>query len=202
MLRLILSILLLTPAIVAQAADSPDALWSHDPAAFLNAAPARRWIIGRSTGPCLSPEEATAQAFRDAAEQIVAPLPSGAERDWLRPQIESNLRNGRVPFDRSVARVQRPYAELWRATVLIDASTDRITALERDYHLTRAHRRASLLRLAALAALAIPAILLITALANALTRGYFRRRLHLGAAASILLVASVVFWLLRSTASG
>src|SRR5213075_1714806 len=51
----------------AVAAAKRDRTWAQDPAVFLNESGGGRhaWVIGKSTGPCVSLNEATAQACRD-----------------------------------------------------------------------------------------------------------------------------------------
>jgi hypothetical protein len=168
--------------------------WVDDFPAFVNATAGKQdWIVGRSTMPCVTEDEAFQAATRDAGEQLLARLrpqlsPRSYEPDseaWLQRRLARELVIGRLVSDRYVARVQRPFGELWSESVLVDASSSRVGAIARDYDAwmrgrsdTRRGAAASVVGLSL-------AILLIYAVVNAITRGYFRGRLRAGAGLSL-----------------
>src|SRR5258708_24110961 len=80
--------------------------WMQDPAEFLSTRIDTRWIIGRSTRPCVTDGEANDVACRNAAEQI-APLLVGrlrfagrADHEWLLNRLHADLMAGRCVRDR------------------------------------------------------------------------------------------------------
>jgi hypothetical protein len=180
--------------------------WVEDFAAFVNSSGGGRWIVGRSTSPCLSEDEAFRAASRDARDQLMArlgpqaPLPRDAEGDvWLQRRVAQELAAGRLVTDRYVSRVRRPYGELWSESILVDASGERLSALARE-HATWLRNRYHTRRgaLAGVAGLSL-AILLVYAAVNAATKGYFRGRLRAGAVLSLALGLFAVIYTTRGT---
>jgi hypothetical protein len=177
--------------------------WVEDFAGFASSTSGKRWIVGRSTSPCLSENEAFEAASRDACAQLSARVrprltsPNDFQSDaWLQRRLAQELAAGHIIADRSVARVRRPYGELWSEAILVDASNDRLSGLARehaDWLSVRRHTRRS--AVASIVGLSL-AILLIYAALNAVTSGYFRGRLRAGAALMLAMcLLAVIYWI-------
>jgi hypothetical protein len=166
-----------------------DKQWAADPSEFLSSAGDRQWVIGRSTTPSLSGAEATQRACRDAARQmasLIYPVSRGGEREWASEQLYADLTRGDMVRDRSVTRIQKPYGELWSAMVLVDASPARMRAVAAGYgQLHDARRRTTARQWMSFAGL-FASILVVYAVLNALTKGYFRGRLRAMAVLSLI----------------
>jgi hypothetical protein len=170
--------------------------WVDDFASFANAPAGKRWVVGRSNIPCLSEGEAFEAACRDARDQLYVRVRSrlGPSRDrqseeWMKGRIAQELlANGELITDRFVSRVHRPYAEIWSESILVDASSKRLSALLREHaQWVEARRRAQRGAMASIGGMSL-AILLVYAVLNALTKGYFRGRLRAGAALTLAAV--------------
>jgi len=168
--------------------------WLDDPAAYFSAHADRQWVIGHSSVACLSAAEALDSACRDGARQLAllregkAHAAPHATRspDRLTARMLAELNAGRLIRDRYFARVKKPYGEIWTAAVLVDASDDALRRIAADDAAAeRARGIAGVCRAGMLAGLCT-AILLAYAGLNAVTRGYFRGRLRIGAALCML----------------
>jgi hypothetical protein len=160
-----------------------DKSWATDLPAFLNANPHEQWIVGHSTQPALSADEAETSALNDAAEQLGERLkPFAVDRG----NLVLRLHRADLVVDRQIDATERPYGTIWKAAVLIDASPGKIDPI------TSQLRRASMQHHARAAAAFAGAtvwfaiVCLGYLLFNRLSRGYFRGRLIF---ASLLLVA-------------
>jgi hypothetical protein len=115
---------------------------------------------------------------------------------WLQRRLTQELAAGHIITDRSVARVRRPYGELWSEAILVDASSDRLSGLMRehaDWLSVRRHTRRS--AVVSIFGMSL-AILLIYAALNAVTSGYFRGRLRAGAALMLAMgLLVVIYWI-------
>jgi hypothetical protein len=171
------SLIVVVAALLSTSATRAATAWADDPAAYLSSPAGRHATIGRSHGPCLSAAEAQAQAIEDAARQLVDARFGRSRvmhRDALVQSMRSTLSDGRYVSSRAVKSIHKPYGELWSAAVLIDAPPTAVSqemarwANERD---VERRRRVG----------GTVGIMLIVGLAylvvNAVTRGYFRRRL-------------------------
>jgi hypothetical protein len=174
---------LLTP-VLARAAN-----WADDPAAYLSSPAGRYATIGQSHGPCLSAAEAEAQAMDDAAKQLVYPRVS-VRAGRSREALMESVRNAMLVRDRSVKVVHKPYGDIWSAAVLVDASPAQISQQMTLLALEQKEQRR---RRAAGAAGIIIVVGLAYLVANAVTRGYFRRRLRFLAVAACL-VPALLMW--------
>jgi len=147
--------------------------------------------------------EATDQAIKDATAKLV-PLvrrrlpqrrfrsPFGRRRQYenLPEKIERELRAGRFVVDRFVQRFDRPYGQVWREAVLVDASPKSLkTMATRIAGADRAERvglRRTVFSLAALVVL----ICVVYGFLNAATRGYYTWSLRI--AAVVLVVVGMI----------
>ena len=176
-------------------------LWVDDFAAFVSSSGGKRWVVGRSNVGCLSESEASDSAIRDARLQLLArvrsqrSVPTGSESEaWLKARLKAELATGRLVRDRSVSRIHKPYGELWSEAVLVDASGDRLSAVIRDHDTWQRGRRESTRNSAASIVGLSVVILLIYAVLNAITKGYFRGRLRAAAAVALGCGVLVVGW--------
>lgn len=182
----------------------PTKLWVDDFPAFANTTGGKRWVVGRSAAVCLTEDEASQAASRDARVQLLArvrpqlPPPYTVETEaWLARRLDGELSAGRLVTDRFVSRVRRPYGELWSEAILVDASADRFSGLTREYsawlRIRGATRRGAVASIVGLSL----AILFVYAAVNAVTHGYFRGRLRAGAAVSLALGLLAVVYSIR-----
>lgn len=177
--------------------------WMDDPAQFLSDAGASRWIIGRSRTPCLSESEADAKACGDAAQQLAAPLSAmtdlrSVNREWRRRRLAADLIAGRFIRDRSISRVHKPYGEIWSAAILVDASSVQLRSIAVEYSAILRDQRHALIRNIFSMAGMCAAILLIYFALNAATKGYFRGRLRMAAALSLVAMGCMMVRLYAS----
>ena len=167
--------------------------WLADFPGYVNAHGGRQFILGRSTRACATEKEAMDQARSQAASQVrelvrthVTPARFGGESEaWIRSRVAREMSIGTLVVDRSLSKVKRPYGDVWSAAVLVDASGDRIAPMVREHDTWLGGREASVRqRTGSILGLGA-AILLIYAVMNAATKGYFRGRLRVGAAMAL-----------------
>ena len=171
--------------------------WARDELAFRNAHGDRFWIIGRSDRPAMSDSEAIESAHADAARALYPVIRSRmrawpGDRRWLEARIDSQVGSGRFDADTCIERFDRPYGSVYAASVLLNASGDRMESLlhETQLELMARHRQAGI-------HIAIAGALLMFTwlgyvLLNSITRGYVTARLRWIAAAmtiGVLLLA-------------
>lgn len=172
--------------------------WVDDFPAFVNASGGGKgWIVAKSAQPCLTAEEASQAALMEAHRRLIGRVeaqvgrsPDGSALVWLTRRISQELNTGELVVDRSVSRVHRPYADVWSEAILVDASSQRLAPIVRDYAAWQRERDAGRRGTFASVAGMSVAVLLIYAGLNAFTKGYFRGRLRAGAA--LLLAAGAV----------
>jgi hypothetical protein len=187
----------------AAAATKPAKLWVEDLPAFVNANPSERWVVGRSTGPCLSEQEAADEAHRDAVTQLVARLRSGGrlrrgvDEAWLAQRLTREMAMGEMVADRLVSRNRRPYGELWSEAILVKASDRRLAGIGREMESRQRRRDEVVAGAIGAGAVASAGIVLAYLFLNWVTRGYFRGRLRLGAGAAFGLGVLVLVWFVR-----
>lgn len=166
-----------------------DKPWVSNFAGFAARTPGR-WLVAHSDfeRPATNPAEAARQARLAAVDQVV-PLVTARLRGGrssgggaVRRVVETHLLGDRLVDDRFPQQYARPYGNLYRESVLIDASDQRVDALARDVRRSlEAQRHARFGGLASAGA-----VLLVTyalyRFANAFTRGYFTWSLRTAAA--------------------
>jgi hypothetical protein len=160
-------------------------LWMTDFPAFVNEHPGGHWIVGQTTEPALSAEEAESTAEADAAGEIADILNCDGES---RAMIVTSL--GDWIVDRQIDSTEHPYGTIWHAAILIDATSGKLDDLSKQIQFAqrRQHLRAALL--AAVSVAWLTAVGLCYLLINWMTRGYFRGRL---AVASLVLIFVGIF---------
>ena len=170
--------------------------WVDDSATFLSSASGRHCVIGRSARPCLSQAEAEGQALADAAGQLMfaSRLSRASDlvgRDEWVSRIATELSIEGKVRDRSLTLVHKPYGDLWSAMVLVDAAPSWVAARQAQW--SRNRETAQARRLAGALGICI-VVLLARLAANAVTRGYYHRRVG---AATILSLALLVWVMVR-----
>ena len=184
-----IGVLLLTPVLHASAATSSSKVWATDLPAFLSERPGD-WIVGHSTDPALSANEAESFARRDAAgplfDKLRLRLPRSSWPDLLK-RIDATLAAGDWVVDREVESDVRPYGTIWRAAVLVDATPERTNRLVRDVERERRQQRERAVAGTAGAIVIAFVVGAVYLMLNWLTRGFFRGRLL---TASVLILAS------------
>jgi len=162
--------------------------WIADFPAFVNDHPTGHWIVGQSTEPALSADEAESMARSDAAEKIAQVLNcDGGESQAI---IVSSLARSDWIVDRQIDSTEHPYGTIWHAAVLIDATGGRLDDLSRQiqFAVRRQHLHAAFLLAVSIGWLTV--IGLCYLLINWITRGYFRGRLVM---ASLILILVGIF---------
>jgi hypothetical protein len=194
------------PAPTSQPTSAPTQQWFTDLPTFVHANGARQWIVGHSSATCVTQQEAADQARRDAASQLrnvlrgtlPGALLRGEADTWIKNRVSRDLALGNLIVDRAVRKVHRPYADIWTAAVLVDASPDRLAPIARDYDAWRTGRTATIASTGfSLVGLSL-AILGIYAVMNALTKGYFRGRLLASAGLALGLGTMFLIWLAKA----
>ncbi len=158
-------------------------MWASDLPAFVNQHPSEHWIVGTSQEPALSAEEAQTMAENDAAGQIAALVRPGTDGSQLVQWIDQN---GWIA-DRDVSAKERPYGTIWKASVLIDASPEKLAELGHRLQISqvRQHIRTAAVAIGSMVWFSVIGCFYL--MSNWITRGYFRGRLAL---ISMLLVGA------------
>jgi hypothetical protein len=181
--------------------------WLTDFPTFANANATRQWIVGRTTTVCLNEGEAMERARHNTRQllvdflrpQLSAPGRFGPDDEaWLKQRLTRELATGRLVKDRWVSHVKRPYGEVWSAALLVDASSDRLATIAREHDIWRLNRDTTVRRTGASIVGLSVVILLVYAVLNVLTKGYFRGRLRAMAGFAMCGGAAVLIWLMRA----
>jgi hypothetical protein len=168
----------------------PTKPWISDWPAYLNGHPGQHLIIGQTTEPALSAEEAETMARTDAANQIAEILGGRFGTRESQVEIASSIQRDDWIADRQIDAKERPYGTIWKAAILIDATPDKLNALAGriDGILARQHRIKALV--VGVSGAGIAAIIFCYLMLNWITRGYFRSRLAL--VSGLLIVAGII----------
>jgi len=161
--------------------------WCEDFDRWSAKQPGHTWLIAHSGQLCSTSSEALEQALKRAAVKIqrrIAPdlfhtprhidaLFSSPGSVWLNMKIVSELRNGTFEKRTFSQRLHRPYGNIWRCAVLVDASPDRLTYLKGEYlsHVQSWRTGWMSTSLSAFGLLAV--ILVVYLFLNAATKGYY-----------------------------
>ncbi|CAN5665420.1 hypothetical protein BH09PLA1_BH09PLA1_34720 [soil metagenome] len=185
--------------------------WADDWTLFQNANSSKRYMIANSTEPCASEQEAIESA-RDQAVELLFPIVNATmsanaaqssevirvSKSWIRNRIKYSVQSNAskvLVADQFVQRFQRPYGDVWQASILLDASQPNIQLLNQSYDKTATAQYSNKAKTwSAMAGIAI-VIGLLYAFVNAVTRGYFMWRLRavaiLAAIAGVLVLFGV-----------
>jgi hypothetical protein len=187
-----------------------DKPWAESLSKFVSTNPGHVWLVGSSREACTSQEDAQKQAYRQLAGQLEGPVATEMNRrgpwssdNWNRQRlslidrIESEIRKGGFVSDQFAQQFPRPYGNVWKQRLLMDASAAKIGALaDRLYgeaaRQAAGYRTAWLRTVLSAAGIAV-LICLVYLLLNAVTKGYYVWRLR---AVALVLALSVAFLLL------
>jgi hypothetical protein len=178
--------------------------WVTDFPTFANANGTRQWIVGRTTTVCLNEGEAMERARHTTRQLLVDFLRPQLgqfgpdDEAWLKQRLTRELTTGRLVKDRSVSHVKRPYGEVWSAAILVDASSDRLATVAREHRIWRQSRDTTVRRTGASIFGLSVVILLVYAVLNFLTKGYFRGRLRAMAGFALCGGTMVLIWLMKA----
>ena len=181
-----------------------DKPWLSDFAGFVARNPDGRWIVGRTHAlrPAASAADAARDARASAAEEVMRLVrarvhpDASRENGRLRAAVESALVSGdRLVVDRFPQTFERPYGNLYREAVLVDASDAKLAPLAAQLEWSVRQHRESRLK----TVLSAAGVLLVTyalyRFANAFTRGYFTWSLRTAAAVfaagAVVLIAAI-----------
>jgi hypothetical protein len=195
------------PGINARFVDKP---WADDWTAYVNSDSNHRQLRGDSPRTALSQSEAEERACADAAIKLLPLVKSQMNRNaagrasinisdaFVAGQTKELLLNSPLILDKFVQRYSRPYGNVWQASVLIDASPQRIDTIARTVsgqariayteklaadNRTVTYQRQTWGSLAAF----LGVIVVLYWFLNAATKGYFTWRLRFGAVTLIIL---------------
>jgi hypothetical protein len=158
-------------------------LWMTGLPTFINQHPGEHWIVGQTTEPALSAEEAESMAQTDAAGKIADILNCGDSES--RTLIVTSLLRSDWIVDRQIDSTQHPYGTIWHAAILIDATPGKLDDLSKQIQFAQRHQHLHTAFLAAVSIAWLTAVGAFYLLINWMTRGYFRARLVM---ASLLLI--------------
>lgn len=183
--------------------------WADDWTLFRNTNPKKRFLLAESSNLETSESAALDSARRAAVEQLVPlvreTMSARAARSrgrtfkldeaWIRNRVRSTLErnvNNVVIPDTFVQKLQRPYGDVWAASLLIDASQKNLESLADGYNdYARAQLITEATSWAAVGGIIVVIVLLYLFL-NTVTKGYFLWRLRalgiLAAIAGVLIV--------------
>jgi hypothetical protein len=184
-----------------------DKPWADDWTLFCNANSTKRYVMASSSQPGSSEREALDSARKQAVELLLPTVRSTMNAnsaklrgekiivtdDWIRDRLKYSIDSNASKLliaDTFVQKFERPYGDVWQASILIDASQPNIQLLDESYSRTaraQFHTRAS--AWTAMGGVAI-VIGLLYMFANAVTRGYFMWRLR--AVAILAAIAGVL----------
>lgn len=170
-----------------------------------------RHLLARSERPCTSFAEASTAARESAAAQLLPAVRQAIDRrpgqgrhrsdcvhrdHELLPIVLEQLRQGVAIVDRFPQQYERAYGDLWRQSLLVDASAETMQTLADNVHaqllvqrdIEQAHRRVQVESWAGIigpiVGLAV-LILAVYALLNAVTKGYYTGVLRAGAVVAL-----------------
>jgi len=161
--------------------------WCEDFDRWVAQQPGNTWLTAHSGQLCSTSSEAMHQALQQAAVKIEqritpdfqrrqshdTPLTTSTDSRWLREKIVSELRRGTFEKRTFSQRLHRPYGNLWRCAILVDASPDRLAYVKGEYLDRLQSWRTGWMRTMLSAAGLLAVILLAYLFLNAATKGYY-----------------------------
>jgi hypothetical protein len=150
-------------------ADKP---WADNFAAFVSANPSQNWILAQSPQPASSPDEAASQAINNAASKLYQQIAKQGPPMPI-PQIERELSKDYLVSDRFVQKISRPYGDVWREALLVNAAPDNLQQLVYQHQTVRRAQAWSWVRHIGSALGLLAVICLVYIFLNAATKGYY-----------------------------
>jgi hypothetical protein len=142
------------------------------------------------------------QAKTNAVASLVEPQVAALSSQWharaedIRSQVQARYTDAGTPFeDVVVQRVDRPLGSVWYAAGLVRVPTSEVSRMAHAAQTVSNDRRAGWANMIGGAAGMLLVLLVLYAIMNAITRGYFRA--HLRTAVAIVLALAVVVMFLR-----
>jgi hypothetical protein len=142
------------------------------------------------------------QAKWTAVANMVEPLVAALSSQWharaadVRTQVMARYGDAGTPFDDEVVmRIDRPTGPVWYAAGLVRVPTSDVSRMAQAAQTVSNDRRAGWAKMLGGAAGMLLVLLVLYAVMNAITRGYFRA--HLRTAVAIVLALAVVMMFLR-----
>ena len=180
-------------------ADFVDKPWVEDFSGFSNTRPKRQFIIARSAESCVTEAEANHQAIQDACAQVgkmlgrALPRLSGKPMSFVSQVNSDDLLEGGFILDRFVQSFKGTAGPIWRQSLLIDASAEKLTQLaQRKEGFARAAKTTWARMFFSILGL-LMLITVVYAFLNAATKGYYAWSLRI---AGIVLALVVIIFLL------
>lgn len=181
-------------------------LWVDDFGRFLDRLPPDMrggWVVGRTRSFAGSESDALREAYEAAADELFVSVwpvaqrnsPGHVSSEGVRQDLRQRVRQAPYQRDVFVQRIQRPYGDVYRAAVLVDASPEHVEQLAMQYggavaRVDQMRRSYWFGRIGSVAGVVLLIFLVYLGL-NALTRGYYHRRLKITAivVGAVLLLA-------------
>src|SRR5688500_8123853 len=187
-----------------------DKPWAADFRDYVHGQPKRSFVLGQSTKLMSSESDALTAARQSAARELWEPVKARmnqlsanrrnrivVDEGFVRRQVEGLLKTGRHVEDTFVQKLQGPSGEVWSASILVDASRERLDAIvahvgqaARAQVAAKSAQRAEQARGWGAVAAFLAVIVLLYLLVNSVTRGYFMWRLR--AAALLLCIVGIL----------
>jgi hypothetical protein len=171
--------------------------WVENFGAFVNSNPQRQFILARSQSSCTNVAEADRQAMSDACRQVAEWLNEMRPKNTVLPEdiavYPGDLRNGRFISDKFTQSFEGAAGRIWRQSLLIDASQEKLNRLAQ---VKTGQIRAARTSWAHIVFSALGMIVLICVVyffLDAATRGYYTLVLRVAAA---VLIAAAIFFIL------
>ena len=191
----------------SRAARYTDKPWVDRTAEYLSLRPDKNYLVVSSDRPCTSHHEARQQAMEIASARLAELVTNSAGTTvWWRGRRDADVpasevrqriltilhRNPQFVADQFAQRFQRPYGEIWRHWLLIDASLNNTGYLEKK---VLPRRIGWLVRGLSLIGV-VGVVLLVYLVLNVATRGYYEWSLRL--IAGVLVAAGIIVLLLTA----
>jgi hypothetical protein len=189
-----------SPTAVASVLPFEDKPWADSLPNFTLRDEQGRWIIVHADRPALTPEEAETLA-KEKGLELVLPMvqeqlaKAGVHLDVKTKAIEElrqAFERGDLVADRFVTRYDRPFGSVWHGAIKVDASPLRIEELSAGIQLAQHQAMLRLGRAAIVSGVVVTILLVLYALANAVTRGFFTMRLRI----ATMVLAVVGVWII------
>jgi hypothetical protein len=171
--------------------------WVENFGAFVNSNPQRQFILARSQSSCTNVAEADGQAVSDACRQVAEWLNEMRPKNTVLPEdfavYAGDLHNGRFISDKFTQSFDGAAGRIWRQSLLIDASQEKLNRLAQ---VKTGQIRAARTSWAHIIFSALGMIVLICVVyffLDAATRGYYTLVLRVAAA---VLIAAAIFFIL------
>jgi len=176
-----------------------DKPWVENLSGFMMNKMHGQFIVAKSTGSCMSEDEANRQAFQNACSQVAdmigqtLPRRSGVPVSFAEPVNSSDILNGEFILDRFVQSFEGSAGKIWRQALLVDVSTDNLKKLAQRKAVIALARKTNFTRMFFSIVGLIALITVVYVFLNAATKGYYAWSLRI---AGIIFALVVIILLL------